>query len=63
MAQARGPMLAYSAGQVYRVGQPLSHPSFGNGVVVRLASSTVCAVVFLDGEKKLLMGTVARPSA
>lgn len=62
MAQARGPMLQYRAEQIYRVGQPLSHPSFGDGVVVRLASSTVCAVVFLDGEKKLLMGTAARPS-
>lgn len=62
MAQARGPILAYAAGEIYRVGQQMAHPSFGNGVVVRVGSSTVCTVVFLDGEKRLLMGTVARPS-
>ena len=61
MSGSRGPLLAYSTCQSYRVGQQLTHPSFGNGVVIRLASPTVCEVFFSEGEKKLLMGTTTRP--
>lgn len=57
MARARGPALVYSTRDRYPVGQRLSHPSFGEGVVTRWASTTVCAVIFPDGEKKLLMGS------
>ena len=32
------------------------HPSFGEGVVARLSSATVCEVVFVKGTVKLIMG-------
>ena len=62
MGAARGPSTDYSTRLSYRPGQRLSHPSFGEGVVTRQISSTVCTAVFVTGEVKLLMGNV-RPSA
>lgn len=58
IAQARGAASAYSAGTSYLVGSRVSHPSFGEGVVVRLSSATVCEVLFEERTVKLLM----RPS-
>lgn len=55
LAQARGASTAYSAGASYLVGARLSHSSFGEGVVVRVASPTVCEVLFETRPVKLLM--------
>jgi hypothetical protein len=61
MKRARGAVVPYSAGSYYEVGARLSHLSFGEGVVSRLPSTTVCEVIFETGSVKLLMGRV-RPS-
>lgn len=57
IAQARGTATAYSAAASYVVGSRVTHPSFGEGVVVRLASPTVCEVLFEERTVKLLMTT------
>jgi hypothetical protein len=56
MRRARGAAVAYSASSYYEVGARLSHLSFGEGVVSRLPSTTVCEVIFSTGPVKLLMG-------
>jgi hypothetical protein len=60
MRQGRGEVQPYSTGGRYAVGARLRHPSFGEGVVARLSSTTVCEVVFATGTVKLIMG--AAPS-
>jgi hypothetical protein len=55
IAQARGAATPYSAGSSYVVGARVSHPTFGEGVVVRLASLTVCEVLFESRAVKLVM--------
>jgi len=63
MRQARGDALKYEPGGRYVAGNRLSHARFGDGVVVRLNSATVCEVVFKTGTVKLIMGsTPARRS-
>lgn len=47
--------LPYAVDGRYAIGAKLSHRSFGEGVVVRLASPTVCEVVFATGTIKLVM--------
>jgi len=56
MRQGRGEVQPYSTGGRYAVGARLRHPSFGEGVVARLSSTTVCEVVFATGTVKLIMG-------
>ena len=56
MKRARGVALPYSTGGYYEVGARLKHVSFGEGVVARLPSTTVCEVIFETGLVKLLMG-------
>jgi hypothetical protein len=57
MRRARGVSVPYSTRDNYAVGTRLNHSSFGEGVVARLASTTVCEVLFETGSVKLLMGT------
>lgn len=59
MRRAQGPALAYAPSAKYAAGNKLRHPTFGEGVVVRLSSQTVCEVVFSTGTVKLLMGSSA----
>ena len=60
LAEARGVAVPYTSAATYRVGARVSHPSFGEGVVVRQASPTVCEVLFESRPVKLLMA--ATPS-
>jgi hypothetical protein len=60
MRQARGEAVAYAPSGRYAVGARLKHSSFGEGVVARLASMTVCEVVFVTGTVKLIMGATAQ---
>lgn len=62
MRQGRGEVMPYSTSGRYAVGARLRHPSFGDGVVARLSSTTVCEVVFATGTVKLIMGMGAAPS-
>lgn len=57
MRGAAGTAVAYATNRRFEVGQKLQHSTFGEGVVVRLASPTVCEVVFSTGPRKLLMGS------
>jgi hypothetical protein len=56
MRRAQGEATEYSPSARYLIGARLSHKTFGEGVVMRLASSTVCEVVFLERTVKLVMG-------
>lgn len=62
MRQGRGEVMPYSTAGRYTVGARLRHPSFGEGVVARLSSTTVCEVVFATGTVKLIMGMGATPN-
>jgi hypothetical protein len=55
IARARGTATPYSASASYLTGARVSHASFGEGVVVRVASPTVCEVLFEERTVKLLM--------
>lgn len=55
IAQSSAVATPYSAGASYRVGARIAHPSFGEGLVVALASATVCEVLFESRTVKLLM--------
>jgi hypothetical protein len=55
MRSATGPGVPYSTAQHFQVGQRVRHPTFGEGVVTRLASATVCEMVFAAGPRRLLM--------
>jgi hypothetical protein len=57
MRAASGPTIPYSTGQHFQIGQRVRHPTFGEGVVIRLASATVCEMVFSTGPRRLLMGS------
>lgn len=57
MRSATGPGVPYSTSQHFQVGQRVKHPTFGEGVVTRLASATVCEMVFAAGPRRLLMGS------
>jgi hypothetical protein len=56
MRHARGEAIKYVPSGQYQVGNRLQHARFGEGVVMRLASNTVCEVVFKTGTVKLIMG-------
>lgn len=55
IGQSRATASPYSADASYRVGARITHPSFGEGLVVGLASATVCEVLFESRTVKLLM--------
>jgi hypothetical protein len=55
MEKARGTASPYSASTTYLPGSRVTHPTFGEGIVVRLASATVCEVLFEERIVKLLM--------
>jgi len=57
MRGATGPAVPYAMTRRFDVGQRIAHPTFGEGVVTRVASPTVCEVVFSTGARKLLMGS------
>jgi hypothetical protein len=57
MRRAQGAAVPYVSGGRYTVGTKMKHARFGEGVVVRLSSSTVCEVVFETGTLKLVMGS------
>lgn len=57
MSRARGTAVSYSTKLRFAVGQRLSHPTFGEGVVTSLPSGTVCEVTFVAGKTRLLMGS------
>jgi hypothetical protein len=57
MKRCRSAVVPYSKGEHYEVGSRLKHLSFGEGVVSRLQSTTVCEVIFETGPVKLLMGS------
>jgi hypothetical protein len=56
MRRADGVTIRYLTSGHFEVGQRVTHPTFGDGVVVALSSPTVCEVMFNTGTKKLLMG-------
>jgi hypothetical protein len=56
MRRAQGEAIRYSTSGHYAVGARLRHASFGDGVVARLSSATVCEVIFETGTVKLVMG-------
>jgi hypothetical protein len=64
MRQGRGEPIKYAPGGQYVGGNRLNHATFGEGVVVRISSATVCEVVFKTGTVKLIMGAgqARRPS-
>jgi len=55
IAHARGATTEYSAGASYVTGARVRHATFGEGVVVRIASPSVCEVLFEERTVKLLM--------
>jgi hypothetical protein len=56
MRRAKGTAMPYIAEGRYAVGERISHDTFGEGVVSRLATATVCEVLFSERTVKLLMG-------
>ena len=57
MRNATGSAIAYATSRRFEVGQRIQHSTFGEGVVIRLASPTVCEILFNTGPRKLLMGS------
>ena len=57
MRSARGEAIKYEPAGQYVPGNRLNHARFGEGVVARLNSNTVCEVVFKTGTVKLIMGS------
>lgn len=55
IGRAHGAATTYSMNATYAVGSRVCHQSFGEGVVLRLASSTVCEVLFESRTIKLVM--------
>ena len=55
LARSRATAAPYSAATSYVVGARVTHPSFGEGIVVTLASPTVCEVLFESRTVKLVM--------
>jgi hypothetical protein len=60
MRRAQGEAVPYTASGRYTVGTRVKHSRFGDGVVVRLSSPTVCEVIFSTGTVKLVMGSTIR---
>lgn len=61
LAKSGATAAPYSAEASYRVGARITHASFGEGLVVGIASATVCEVLFESRTVKLLMK--GQPSA
>jgi hypothetical protein len=59
MRRAQGDAVPYAASERYTVGTRVKHARFGEGVVVRLSSPTVCEVIFATGTLKLVMGSTS----
>jgi hypothetical protein len=57
MRSSTGPAVSYATAHRFEMGQRIRHSTFGEGVVVRLASPTVCEVMFATGARRLLMGS------
>jgi hypothetical protein len=57
MRRAQGEAVPYAASGRYTVGTRVKHSRFGEGVVIRLSSPTVCEVIFSTGTLKLVMGS------
>jgi hypothetical protein len=55
IGRAQGEAKAYSMIATYGVGTRVRHESFGEGVVLRLSSPTVCEVLFESRTVKLVM--------
>ena len=54
---APGPPETYSVSKQFDQGQRIKHPTFGDGIVIRVSSRTVCEVIFPDALRKLLMAS------
>ena len=63
MRHARGESTPYSASGRYAVGSRVSHPSFGDGVVAKLTSTTVCEVLLLGAHSQAHHGQRAARGA
>jgi len=59
MKHAQGVARPYSTTGRFEIGARVTHQSFGEGVVARLSSPTVCEVVFLSRTVKLIMAPIA----
>lgn len=59
IAQARGTALPYSPSANFVLGSRVTHATFGDGIVVRIGSTTVCEVLFEERTVKLLMRATA----
>jgi len=55
MKDATSPPTVYSTSHSYKVGGRVSHPTFGEGLVTRLVSSTICEVLFEERSVRLVM--------
>jgi hypothetical protein len=47
----------YSMRETFAAGEPVSHPKFGNGVVLEVLEANKCAILFEEGRKVLAMGS------
>jgi len=43
--------------ETFNAGEPVSHPKFGNGIVLEVLEANKCAILFEDGRKVLAMGS------
>lgn len=57
MRSATGSAIPYAISRRFETGQRVQHSTFGEGVVIRLTSPTVCEILFSTGPRKLLMGS------
>jgi hypothetical protein len=47
----------YSMRETFATGEPVSHPKFGQGVVLEILEANKCAILFEEGRKVLAMGS------
>lgn len=57
MAGVNTPGRPYGRTRRFEIGDFVQHPGFGDGVVVRCSSGTICEVPFERGTIKLVMAT------
>lgn len=56
LAQRDGVVIRpYSMRETFAAGDPVSHPKFGNGVVLEVLEAKKCAILFEEGRKVLAM--------
>lgn len=53
----------YSMRETFAIGEPLTHPKFGKGVVLEIVEANKVAILFEEGRKVLAMGAGAAPPA